>query len=99
MKKFHEQLQERRLSLKRTMRDLQALTGIAQANLSNIMAGKRGVQSPTLEALGDALDAKWVLVPKHLLPDVERLLSGRSLGPDDVPSTVERLFGGENHEH
>lgn len=98
MKPFHEQLKDRRMSLGRTIRELQAVTGIAQANLSNILSGKRGVQSLTLEALGDALDAKWVLVPKHLLPEVERLLSGKSIGPDEVPSTVDQLFGADTHE-
>jgi transcriptional regulator with XRE-family HTH domain len=98
MKSFSEQLNDRRHALRRTMRDLQAVTGIAQANLSYILAGKRGVQSPTLEALGDALDAKWVLVPKHLLPEVERLLSGKPIGPDEIPSTVDRLFGANPHE-
>lgn len=98
MKGFSEQLRDRRLALSRSMSDIQGVTGIAQSNLSYIFAGKRSVLTPTLEALGDALDAKWVLVPKHLLPEVERLLSGKPIGPDEIPSTVDRLFGANPHE-
>jgi transcriptional regulator with XRE-family HTH domain len=98
MENLHEQLSQRRKALGRTVSDLATVTGIAQPNLSNILAGKRTALGPTLEAIGEALDAKWVLIPKHLVPEVERLLSGKPIGPDDVPSTVDRLFGGTAHE-
>lgn len=98
MNSFAEQLDSRRRALNRKVSVLVDVTGIAQPNISNILGGKREAQSSTLEALGDALDAKWVLIPKHLMPEIERLLSGKPIGPDEVPSTVDRLFGGSTHE-
>ena len=61
--------------------------------VSNVLGGKVDARVGTVEALANAMDANLVLIPKHLLPEVERLLSGKTIGPDDVPSTVDRLFG------
>jgi len=62
--------------------------------VSNVLGGKVDARVGTVEALANAMDANLVLIPKHLLPEVERLLSGKTIGPDDVPSTVDRIFGG-----
>jgi hypothetical protein len=58
-----------------------------------MLASGRDMRASTLDALASALDAQWVLVPKHLVPEVERLLSGKGIGPDDAPSSIERLLG------
>lgn len=90
--KISEQLHARRAQLDRTLQQVHALSGIASSSVSNILNGNVEARSGTLEALADTLDASWVLVPKHLLPEVERLLSGKVIGPDPAPSTVEQLF-------
>ncbi|MDQ2819748.1 MAG: helix-turn-helix transcriptional regulator [Pseudomonadota bacterium] len=90
--KISEQLQSRRAQLHRTLQQVHALSGIAMSSVSNILNGHVEPRSGTLEAMADTLDASWVLVPKHLLPEVERLLSGKVIGPDAAPSTVEQLF-------
>jgi transcriptional regulator with XRE-family HTH domain len=90
--KISEQLQARRTRSNRTLQQVHALSGIAVSSLSNILNGNVDARSSTLEALADTLDASWVLIPKHLLPEVERLLSGKVIGPDAAPSTVEQLF-------
>lgn len=93
-----EQLQSRRRQLGKSLVDIGRLTGMSSSHLSNILNGKKDAQSSTLNALADALDAKWILIPRHLLPEIERLLAGKSIGPDSVPSTVDRLFGGDANE-
>lgn len=90
--KIPVQLQSRRVQLQRTLQQIHALSGIALSSVSNILNGHVEARSGTLEAMADTLDASWVLVPKHLLPEVERLLSGKVIGPDAAPSTVEQLF-------
>lgn len=89
---FTEQLSRRRDQLTRTNAALATLTGYAASHLSAIFRGKKDCQGSTLEALADALDAQWVLVPRHLMPEVERLMSGKPIGPDDVPSGLERVL-------
>lgn len=91
--KLAQQLQVRRQQVQRTIKQLAEVTGMAAPNLSNTLNERSEPRSSTLEALADALDAKWVLVPRHLLPEVERLLSGKGVGPDEAPSTVDQLFG------
>jgi transcriptional regulator with XRE-family HTH domain len=93
-----EQLQSRRTQLGKSLLDVSRITGMSSSHLSNILNGKKDAQSSTLTALADALDAKWMLIPRHLLPEIERLLSGKTIGPDNVPSTVDRLFGGDANE-
>lgn len=95
---FFEQLRNRRAQLSRTLKVLGQATGIATSNLSHILAGNKDAQASTLQALADSLEARWILVPKHLIPEVERLLAGKAIGPDQVPSTVDRLFGGGANE-
>jgi len=89
-----QQLQERRRQLGKTLQHLADLTGMSVPQVSNVLGGKVDARVGTVEALANAMDANLVLIPKHLLPEVERLLSGKTIGPDDVPSTVDRIFGG-----
>jgi transcriptional regulator with XRE-family HTH domain len=89
-----EQLQQRRRQLRKTLQSLASLTAMSVSQISNALSGKVDSRLSTLEALADAMDASLVLVPKHLLPEIARLLSGKTIGPDDVPSTVDRLLGG-----
>jgi transcriptional regulator with XRE-family HTH domain len=92
-----EQLSARRVQTRRTLQQIHDLTGIAVSSVSKLLTGKSEARSGTLEALADSLDARWVLVPKHLLPEVERLLSGKAIGPDTSPSTVDQLFAGDGN--
>lgn len=87
------QLKDRKERLAKNLSVLAGLTGMSAPHISNILNGLKDAQASSLEALADAMDARWVLVPKHLLPEVERLMSGKAIAPDDVPSTVDRLFG------
>jgi transcriptional regulator with XRE-family HTH domain len=96
--KLSEQLSARRAQSDRTLQQLHDMTGIAMSSVSKLLGGKSEAKSGTLEALADALDATWVLVPRHLLPEVQRLLSGKAIGPDEAPSTVDQLFGAGTHE-
>ncbi|MBV6320565.1 helix-turn-helix domain-containing protein [Duganella violaceipulchra] len=91
-----EQLQRRRRQQGKTLQSLASLTAMSVPQVSNVLAGKVDSRLGTIEALADAMDASLVLIPKHLLPEVARLLSGKSIGPDDVPSTVDRLLAGLN---
>lgn len=91
--KLSDLLNARRAQLNQTLQQLHDLTGIATSSVSKLLSGKSEAKAGTLEALADALDASWVLVPKHQLPEVQRLLSGKAIGPDEAPSTVDQLFG------
>jgi transcriptional regulator with XRE-family HTH domain len=95
---FSEQLSARRTQSDLTLQQIHAVTGIATSSVSKLLNGKSEAKSGTLEALASALDASWVLVPRHLLPEVQRLLSGKAIGPDAAPSTVDQLFGGGGNE-
>lgn len=64
-------------------------------NLYRLLTGKHDTRASTLDALAATLNAEWVLVPKHLLPEVNRLLSGKTLAPDNIPSAMERMLEGE----
>jgi predicted transcriptional regulator len=88
-----QQLQQRRSQLGKTLQNLASLTAMSVPQVSNVLSGKVDSRLSTFEALADAMDASLVLIPKHLLPEVARLLSGKTIGPDDVPSTVDRLLG------
>ena len=89
-----EQLQRRRGQVGKTLQSLADLTAMSVPQVSNVLSGKVDSRIGTCEALADAMDASLVLIPKHLLPEVARLLSGKAIGPDDVPSTVDRLLAG-----
>jgi transcriptional regulator with XRE-family HTH domain len=96
--KMSEQLRARRVQAGKTQQQLHDVTGIAASNVSNILKGNVEARAGTLEALADALDSRWMLVPKHLIPEVERLLSGKAIGPDESLSTVDQLFAGGRNE-
>ncbi len=89
-----EQLQQRRGQLGKTLQAISSLVGMSVPQVSNVLSGKVDSRLSTVEALADAMDASLVLIPKHLLPEVARLLSGKAIGPDDVPTTVDRLLRG-----
>lgn len=95
---FSKQLSDRREQLGCTLQQIHDLTGIAMSSVSKLLNGKSEARSGTLHALADALNANWVLVPKHLIPEVERLLTGKVIGPDDTPSTMDKIFGYEGAE-
>jgi transcriptional regulator with XRE-family HTH domain len=92
------QLRNRKSALGKTLAEISRLTGMSAPHLSNILNGRKDARASTLDAVADALDAEWVLVPRHLQPEVARLLSGKTIAPDDLPSTVDRLFGGAQNE-
>lgn len=92
---FAEQLESRRKSLDRSVKQLSGLLGIATQNLYRLLRGRYDMKASTLDGLADALDARWVLVPKSALPEVERLVQGRKIEADDIPSSIERLLGGQ----
>lgn len=74
------------------MQYLATLTGMSVPQVSNVLGGKVDARLGTIEALANAMEASVVVIPKHLLPEVERLLSGKAIGPDDVPSSVDRFL-------
>ena len=90
---FFEQLQRRRKILNRKVPQIAATIAMAPSNVYAIFSSGRDVRASTLAALAASLDAQWVLVPRHLLPEVERLMSGKRIGPDDVPTSIERMLG------
>jgi hypothetical protein len=90
---FFDQLRARRAALQRPLPVVAQYVAMERSNLYRLLAGSRDAKASTLSGLAAALDAEWVLVPKHLLPDVERLLSGQTLAPDNVVSSVQRLLG------
>jgi len=87
-----QQLQQRRNHQGKTLQYLATLTGMSVPQVSNVLGGKVDARLGTIEALANAMDASIVVIPKHLLPEVERLLSGKAIGPDDVPSSVDRFL-------
>lgn len=87
-----QQLQQRRTAQGKTLQYLATLTGMSVPQVSNVLGGKVDARLGTIEALANAMEASVVVIPKHLLPEVERLLSGKAIGPDDVPSSVDRFL-------
>lgn len=92
--KVSDQLRHHRAELGKTLQSLSDIAAMSVPQVSNVLNGKVDARLSTAETLADAMDASLVLIPKHLLPEVSRLLSGKAIGPDDVPSTVDRLLGG-----
>lgn len=90
-----EQIRTRRRQLKRTAQVLADLTSLSRPYLSAILSmnSQKDVRASTLEALASGLDAEWALIPKHMMPEVRRLLSGKVVGPDQIPSAMERMLG------
>jgi len=71
---------------------LATVSGMRVRQGSKVLGGKVVARLGTVEALANAMGASVVVIPKHLLPEVERLLSGKAIGPDDVPSSVDRFL-------
>lgn len=93
---FIAQITARRKAINRRIIDISRIVGMLPSNLYRILNKESDIRASTLNDLAMALDAQWILVPKHLLPEVERLISGKVIGVDDAPSTIERLLGREN---
>jgi len=95
MNMLTEQLRLRRLLLKRKTAELSRLTGINRPRISAVLTKDSSIdpRASTIESMAAGLDAEWVLVPKHLLPEVKRLLAGKDVSPDDLPSSMERMLG------
>lgn len=92
---FVKQLLVRKQQLRKTTQEIADMIGGSRPNLTRVLSStvKSDPRASTLEAVADALDAKWMLIPRHLVPEVERLVSGKPIGPDDIPSAAERLLG------
>ena len=90
-----EQLRIRRAYLQRTQEYLSEITGINRPRVAAVLSpnSKIDARVSTIDALAAGLDAEWVLVPRHLIPEVNRLLQGKPIGPDNIPSAMERLLG------
>ncbi|MFL9927253.1 helix-turn-helix transcriptional regulator [Herbaspirillum lusitanum] len=89
-----DQLKKRRENQGKTLDDLSQLTDLASTTISQILSGKRNSRIGTCELLAAAMDAQLVLIPNHLMPEVNRLLSGKTIGPDDVPTAAELILRG-----
>ncbi|WP_454726540.1 MULTISPECIES: helix-turn-helix domain-containing protein [Cupriavidus] len=92
MTSFHTQLQARRAARKASLAEVARLIGMAPSNLTTALSGKSDVRASTLEAIGAALDAEWVLVPREHLLAVRRLLEGKDSGPDRDARTSVEMF-------
>lgn len=90
-----QQLSERRIQQGLTLKELEKLTGLDTSVISHTLSGNRDSRLSTVEALAGAMNASLVAVPNYLLPEVLRLMSGKAIGPDDVPSAAERILKGE----
>jgi len=90
-----EQLQGQRTLQRKTLQELQSMTGLNASVISNSLSGKRDSRLSTIETLADALNSSLVIVPNYLLPEVQRLISGKVIGPDDVPTAAELILRGE----
>jgi transcriptional regulator with XRE-family HTH domain len=88
-----DQIKDRQKMTGKTVREIASVVGMDPANVYRVLRSPKDVRESTLEGLAGALDAKWMLVPKHLLPEVERLISGKAVGLDDSPSSLDMLFG------
>lgn len=90
-----EQIQQLRAQQNKTLRQLADLTGLDPAVISNTLNGKRDSRIGTIEALASALNSSLVVVPNYRLPEVMRILSGKAIGPDDVPTAAEQILAGK----
>jgi transcriptional regulator with XRE-family HTH domain len=91
-----EQLKKRRLEMNIVLEDLANATLIAPGAISQILNGKRDARLSSCESLAAAMNANLMVIPYHLMPEVNRLLSGQAIGPDDVPTAAEMILRGEN---
>jgi len=89
---FLDQIRSRRLLLGKPVPVIGREIAMQLPNLYRVLTGKHDTKASTLEALAASLNAEWVLVPKHFVPEVARLVSGKTLALDDVPSAIERML-------
>lgn len=89
---FLDQIRDRRAVLKKPVPVIAQEIAMQLPNLYRLLTGRHDTKASTLEALAATLNAEWVLVPKHLAPEVARLLSGKTLAPDAIPSAIERML-------
>lgn len=89
---FLQQIRHRRAALDKPISAIAQEIAMKLPNLYRLLSGRHDTKASTLEALAATLNAQWVLVPKHLVPEVTRLLSGKTLAPDEVPSSIERML-------
>jgi transcriptional regulator with XRE-family HTH domain len=75
-----------------TLARLAELVGMARPNLVTALSGKHDTRGSTLEAVADALNAEWVLVPKEQIAAVRRTLEGHDTGPDRQAKTAVEIF-------
>jgi DNA-binding Xre family transcriptional regulator len=75
-----------------TLTALAPRIGMARSNLTAALSGRHDTRASTLEAVAFALDAQWVLVPREQVENVQRVLEGKSLGPDRDAKTAAELF-------
>ncbi|MGO4156327.1 helix-turn-helix domain-containing protein [Cupriavidus basilensis] len=92
MASFYDQLQARRATRKSSLGEVARLIGMAPSNLTTALSGRSDVRASTLEAVGAALDAEWVLVPREHLLAVKRLVEGKDSGPDREAKTSVEMF-------
>ncbi len=92
MASFYDQLQARRAARKSSLGEVARLIGMAPSNLTTALSGRSDVRASTLEAVGAALDAEWVLVPREHLLAVKRLIEGKDSGPDREAKTSVEMF-------
>ncbi len=71
-----ERLRETRQAKGLSQRDLSALTGVPQAQISRIEAGVVDLRLSSLVALANALDLELALVPRKAVPAVRSLSRG-----------------------
>lgn len=95
MASFYDQLQSLRAARKSSLRDIARLIGMAASNLTTALSGRHDVRASTLEAVGAALHAEWVLVPREHLLAVRRLIEGKDSGPDHEAKTSVEMFLGQ----
>lgn len=83
------QVRERRAYQNLSQRDLSTLSGVPQAQISRIEAGKIDLRLSSLIALASALGLELILVPRQATPAVRAVvgaLSGTSEGDEPRPA-------------
>jgi transcriptional regulator with XRE-family HTH domain len=71
---FIEQIKHRQRQIGITLSDIPRIAAMATSNLCAILNGRKDIRASTLRTLAEATNAKWVLVPKPLIPQVEQLI-------------------------
>ena len=90
-----ERLQAARKAKGLSQRELSALAGLPQAQISRIEAGTVDLRLSSLMALAHALDLELALIPRKAVPAV-RSLSREALGPShesivEISNSIQRM--------